>query len=458
MKYAVLFALCALLLACQSIKKKSSFTGADEEVRLITLDPGHFHAALIQKTDLRELDKTVHVYAPKGPELDAHLSLISSYNNCLENPTHWKQAVYTGKDYLEKMLSEKKGNVVILAGDNKLKIDYIQRSVEAGINVLADKPVIIEASDFGRLEKIFSVAAGKNVMLYDIMTERFDIIHIISRLLMQDKVLFGELVPGTKDRPCIEMESMHHFFKEVSGKPLIRPAWFYDVEKQGEAIVDVTTHLIDLIHWKCFPEENIDYCRDVEVLDASHWATPISLPEFEKSTGDSVFPSFLRKYIRDDKLYVNANGTISYRINDIYVYIKVGWNFQAPEGAGDVHRTVIRGTHADIDILQGKEEGYKAKLYIKNKQQVDDEEFLKAINRTLLTFSGQLSCQKTSDGRVEVIIPSELKTGHENHFSDVAQQFLGYLIAGQMPEWEIQNLLAKYYITTRALEIAKGKD
>ncbi|MCB6666162.1 putative oxidoreductase C-terminal domain-containing protein, partial [Phocaeicola dorei] len=79
--------------------------------------------------------------------------------------------------------------------------------------------------------------------------------------------------------PSVIMESVHHFFKTVSGKPLIRPAWYYDVEQQGEGIADVTTHLIDLINWQCFPDKTIHYQSDVTVNAAKHWATPITLAE-----------------------------------------------------------------------------------------------------------------------------------------------------------------------------------
>ncbi len=62
------------------------------------------------------IDSTVHVYAPKGNELDAHLALINGYNSRADNPTAWKENIYTGEGYLERMIAEKKGNVVVLAG------------------------------------------------------------------------------------------------------------------------------------------------------------------------------------------------------------------------------------------------------------------------------------------------------------------------------------------------------
>ena len=48
------------------------------------------------------------------------------------------------------------------------------------------------------------------------------------------------------EEPAVTKESVHHLFKYVSGKPLRRPAWFFDTAQQGEGIVDITTHLVDL--------------------------------------------------------------------------------------------------------------------------------------------------------------------------------------------------------------------
>ena len=39
-------------------------------VRLVVIDPGHFHAALVQKHSYGgEVSDDVRVYAPRGPEL-----------------------------------------------------------------------------------------------------------------------------------------------------------------------------------------------------------------------------------------------------------------------------------------------------------------------------------------------------------------------------------------------------
>jgi len=49
-----------------------------EPVRLMTLDPGHFHAALIQKEMYPGVDPTVHVFAPVGADLLLHLGRVSA--------------------------------------------------------------------------------------------------------------------------------------------------------------------------------------------------------------------------------------------------------------------------------------------------------------------------------------------------------------------------------------------
>ena len=218
-------------------------------IKLITLDPGHFHAALVQKSMYPGVDKVVHVYAPEGWDLQQHLERINGYNSRPENPTRWQEEVYTGTDFLEKMLREKKGNVVVMAGNNQKKTEYILKAVEAGFHVLADKPMVIDKQNFELLKTAFATAARKNVLLYDIMTERYEITTMLQREFSLLPQLFGQLEKGTPDNPAVTKESVHHFYKFVSGSVLTRPAWFMDVAQQGEGIVDVITHLLDRVLW-----------------------------------------------------------------------------------------------------------------------------------------------------------------------------------------------------------------
>ncbi|MEO6134484.1 MAG: putative oxidoreductase C-terminal domain-containing protein, partial [Ginsengibacter sp.] len=329
-----------------------------EKVSLIVLDPGHFHAALLQKSMFPGVDSIVHVFAPKGNEVDAYLAFIQQYNSRAELPTKWHEEVYLGDDFLKKMVTEKPGNLVVIAGNNRKKTRYIHEAVSAGLNVLSDKPMVINATDFELLKEAFSKASKSNALLYDMMTSRYEITNILEKELSQDKLLFGELVKGTEDDPAVSKQSTHYFFKSVSGKPLVRPAWYFDTDQNGEGIVDITTHLVDLVQWECFPENILEYKKDIAMLSAKRWATKISEPQFKMVTQKDSFPSYLQKDIKDDTLNVYANGEMNYTIKGIHTRVSVTWDFQAPEGTGDSYFSTMRGTKANISIRQGKEQAY----------------------------------------------------------------------------------------------------
>ena len=78
------------------------------------MDPGHFHAALVQKTMYPEINPEVHVYGTSSADLDLHLNRIEAYNQRDENPTSWKSVVYDKEDFYERFKKEAKGSVVML--------------------------------------------------------------------------------------------------------------------------------------------------------------------------------------------------------------------------------------------------------------------------------------------------------------------------------------------------------
>ncbi len=424
------------------------------EIKLITLDPGHFHAALIQKTRYKMVNPFVHVYAPEGEELDNHLRKIQEYNDRPNDPTFWIERVYTGSDYLEKMIADQSGNVVIISGNNRRKTDYIIKSVEAGLNVLSDKPMVISAKKFKLLEKAFSTAAQKKVLLYDTMTERYEITTTLQRELSQISDLFGILQSGTPQKPAVEEVSVHYFYKNVSGSPLIRPPWFFDVKQQGEGIADVTTHLVDLVQWGCFPEQKIDK-SDIELLSAKRWATAINSDEFKTVTGKIGFPDYLSGNIRNGKLKVFSNGEINYKIKGVYARVSVEWKFKAPPGSADSHYSVMRGTKCCLEIRQGEAEKYVSTLYVIANNETNISEMAIYLEKALQIspYKG-LSLEAKSRGIWIVNIPDKYKVGHEAHFGQVTEKFLEYVRLGKMPEWEVPNMIAKYYTTIKALEMS----
>lgn len=426
-------------------------------IHLVTIDPGHFHAALVQKEMYPGIDSVVNIYAPAGPELQAHLDLIKQYNERKENPTHWSEQVYTGNDFLNRMLAEKKGNVVVIAGNNQRKTEYIKKSIDAGLNVLGDKPMAINYNNFVVLQRSFSEAERKKLLLYDIMTERSEITNILQRELAHIPEVFGKLQKGTQHDPAAVLESVHYFYKNVSGKTLTRPDWFFDPLQQGDAITDVGTHLIDLAQWECFPEQIIDYKKDIKILSSKTWTTPLTLSQFALITKKDAFPGFLKKYVKSDTLLqTRADGEINYTLKDIHVKITARWDYKAPEGSGDTHYSMLKGTKATLEIKQGKEESFQPTLYIipSNAEQKNNYtvNLNKAINKLNITYPG-VEIEKNPKGW-KVVIPEKYKVGHEAHFGQVMSRYLQFLKEKKLPDWEVPNMIAKYYTSTKALQMA----
>lgn len=341
---------------------------------------------------------------------------------------------------------------MVVAGKNDLKIDYILSAIQNGLNVYADKPLVINSDGFQKLVQAFELAEDQNLLLYDIMTERFEITTLLQRELSMIPEVFGHLETGTPENPAITKESVHYFFKYVSGKPLVRPDWFFDVEKEGDGIVDVTTHLVDLIQWEAFPDQTLD-TTDVQMLSAKRWTTPMTLEEFEKVTGRAEFPDFLQKDIDKEVLQVYSNGEMNYTLKGKHAKVSVIWGFQAPEGTGDTHFSMMRGSKANLIIRQGKEENYRPVLYVKLLES-SEAELGKAIRDTLQKKYPGIDLEKLPSGEYRINVPEKYHNGHEAHFAQVTERYLEFYQGGKMPEWEVPNMITKYYTTTQARAFA----
>ena len=455
------FALClsAVLFSCADKEEgKMKGAAADGKVKFMVLNPGHYHAALVQKSMYEKVAPVVHVYAPAGPEVQEYLKRIQGFNARPENPTSWQQKVYTADDYLEKMLTQKSGDVVVISGNNRKKTEYIKSAVDAGLNVFCDKPMCIDVEGFKLLEQAFATAEKNGVLLYDIMTERFNILCILQKMLVLNKDVFGELGKGSIDDPAVVKESMHHFFKYVSGIPIKRPMWYFDTAQQGEGLVDVTTHLIDLVMWTCLAEKPIDYRKDIVMKKARRWPTMLTRQQYEKVTRAPDFPDFLKSKLNDEGILpYYANGEMIYTMKGVFVKLAVTWNFEAPQGGGDTHHSLFRGSKANVIIRQGKEQNYQPELYVEPAPGAGADELAASLKKAVAELQSKYHgvALKLQNNSWQVLIPDEHRIGHEAHFRTVTKKYLQYLAEGKLPEWEVPNMISKYYITTRALELAR---
>ena len=424
-------------------------------VRLVTLAPGHFHAALIQKEMQPGIDRTAHVYAPLDPDLAAHVVRIASFNAREIEPTSWQTEIHAGDDWPERFLRERPGNVAILSGRNRQKIDLMRLAVEAGMHVLADKPWIIEADDLAKLDAVIEKARNAGLLLYDVMTERHEITSILQREIVDDPDLFGIIEPGDPGQPAVWMESIHYLKKQVAGAPLRRPAWFFDISQQGEALADVGTHLVDLVMWTLFQDEPIEHAADVRMLAGQRWPTTLDRDQFQAITGLGDYPPEVESWLDGDHLHYYCNNRVVYSLRGVHVRLDVLWDFEAPAGGGDTHNAVYRGSRCAAAVRQ--EGGRPAELYVvpnpHHEQSVRD-----ALSRRVDAWQKSYPGVRLGKvgGEFHIMVPDVYRTGHEAHFAEVTAQFLKYIENPQaLQAWETPHLLAKYFITTHGVSLAR---
>jgi hypothetical protein len=289
------------------------------------------------------------------------------------------------------------------------------------------------------------------------MTERFNVAYQIQRELMRDPDLFRRSLAGAVSKPAVELKNLHSLVKFNHGKVIIRPPWFLDISKQGEAIADVGTHLIDLEIWTLFPDQAIDYRRDIQVLEATRSPIALTLPQFERLTNVNGWPDFVQESVHDDRLQYFCNNTASYTIRGIHAAISDQWEYESPGALSDSYLVLYRGTRATLRVRQSNLENYVSEIDIIPNDEEQPAAFTAALNSKLKDLSGvYLNLSFRSDsGSIRVTIPDELRVRGGSRFGQLVEQFLNYVRNPQaLPGWEAPNLLAKYYITTTAVRMA----
>src|SRR5712692_5330979 len=274
---------------------------------LAFLDPGHFHAALTLGHRHPNVREEIFVYAPSGPELDDFLALIEAFNRRSERPTAWRPVVRAGDRSLERLVADRPGDVVILAGKNDRKMAMMRRLHDAGFHVLADKPWLVGPD--GRDDLRHTLSGGPLAM--EIMTGRHEITSILTRKLVGENEVFGGF-DGSRPGPAIEISSVHHLEKMVNGAPLRRPEWYFDVRVQGDGIADIPTHMVDQVQRLVAAASPgpADDALALELLDARTSSTPVPRALFARVTGVAEFPPELASVVSGAELAYRGNAQL----------------------------------------------------------------------------------------------------------------------------------------------------
>lgn len=427
-------------------------------IRFMVVAPGHFHAALPFLRPIAGVHQRVHTYAPLDRDTLTFLTTIANF----DESTHWQIDLRAGENYRGRFLQEQPGNTVIFAGRNRDKLDLIQASVRENLQILADKPWIIEPSQFPALEQLFREAELREVILWDMMTERWEVATQLQRELMQDPDIFGQLLAGLPESPSVVLESVHHLKKTVAGRPLLRPAWWFDVNVAGDAIADVGTHLADLAMWLSFPEQPIDFRQDIRVYDASIWPTFLSREQFSVITGLDDYPPELDPYRAGDQLLYSGNGSVSWMLKGAHVRLMVQWDYESASGSGDTFESTVQGSLARIEnrTVARAHQHSEQELSIIPNQAAHYSRIFSAVKHLCEDLQQRFPGIDARDegSRITLEIPAPLRTSHESHFGSVVTEFQRYFQHPRLlPYWERSNLLAKYALTTQAVAMARAR-
>ena len=447
---------------------------------LMFLDPGHFHAALVLRERHALVADEIIVYAREeradtrgGSELAEFLSLVEAFNRRAERPTGWRPTVRTGDGALVRLLDERPGDAVVLAGKNDGKMATIRHLHDAGLHVLADKPWITRPDALPDVRH----ALGGGAIVMEMLTGRHEITSIVAARLVREPDVFGGFEAG-RGEPSIRLASVHHLEKLVNGAPLRRPSWFFDVRVQGDGLADIPTHLVAeaqrLLAAHGRPttltpalslggrgsEVDCSTDRHAELISAHCWPTPVPRALFRRVTGLDDFPDDLRAHVDGDALPYLGNAELSFRLRGIVVEIVTRWDLSAPPGGGDTYDAAIVGAGARVRIEQGPHTRFRRRLLVEPRREGSrvGDALAKAVAAWQADFPGVAVA--TAPQGFEIDIPAALRTGHESHFPLALDEFLRAvdrqrIDRGRRPDAHAADTVAKYDLLARALASAR---
>src|SRR3989441_2855812 len=406
---------------------------------LLFLDPGHFHAALTLRVPQARAADEVFVYAREGTELRDFLALVERFNRRSPHPTRWRPVVTTCDDPLGRLVDERRGDVVVLAGKNGGKARPIRRLHESGFHGLADKPWLVEPAD---LEHVRASLEGWPLAA-EIMTGRHDVAARLVKRLVGAPALFGGF---RDDGPAIEHESVHHLEKLVDGAPLRRPWWFFDVRVQGSGAVDIPTHVVDQAQWLVESDAAVP-----ALLSARVWSTQVPREAFRRITGEAGVPPGLEPLVRGDALSYRCNAELSYRIGRVTASAATRWNLSPSPGGGDASHTVVHGTRADVHLEQSARTGHRRKVFLELR--TDAAGAARVLRDTVTAWQAELPGVEGAPAdadRDEGAVPPPRDGGHETHFAPVLDEFPTIVDDRRWPPALAQRTLAQYTLLAAA--------
>jgi predicted dehydrogenase len=420
---------------------------------LMVLDPGHFHAALTLRERHPQVSDGVVVYVPDDPGAGGgraaaeFLGLLTAFNRRAQRPTQWRVVVRAGPEPLARLLAERPGDVVILAGKNDRKMALVRRLHDAGLHVLADKPWMTTAAALTDVRHVLS--GGARVM--EMMTGRHATTSRLAERLVGEPEIFGGF--DGAEGPAIRLASVHHLEKVVNDAPLRRPPWYFDVRVQGDGVADIPTHLVDQAQ-RFLAAGGAATGDGAELLAVRRWSTPVPRALFTRVTGLADFPPDLCPDVTGDVLAYAGNAELSFRLGGVHVHLTTRWDLTEPPGGGDETSASVVGTGARVRVEQGRRTGFRRRLFVEPR--ADRARVGAALERAVAGWQPEfpgLAAVVSPEG-FEIEVPAGPGTAHEAQFPLVLDEFLRAIEGGRWPDARAAETLAKYELLARALASA----
>jgi predicted dehydrogenase len=419
---------------------------------LAFLDPGHFHAALLLRESHPRVADEIFVYAAEGPELAEFVTFVEAFNGRRERPTRWRLVVHAGERALERLVTERPGDVVVLAGKNDRKMMLLRRLHDAGLHVLADKPWITTPEALADVRHVL----GGGAVAAEIMTGRHEITSVLTERVVREVDVFGRCRTRAGE-PAIRLASVHHLEKMVNGTRLRRPPWYFDVRVQGDGIADIPTHLVASAQRLVQSHGDVADHR-IELLSARRWSTVVPRTLFRRVTGLDDFPPELGPVVDAEGLHYVSNAELVFRLRGIDVAVTTRWDLSEPPGGGDAHGVTVAGTRATVRVAQNADTGFRRRVFIEprpDEAAAVGAALNVAVDAWRREFPGLAVVRAVAGFEIE--IPAPLRTGHESHFARVLAAFLRTIDDGRWPDAEAATTLAKYEFLARALACERAR-
>jgi hypothetical protein len=135
----------------------------------------------------------------------------------------------------------------------------------------------------------------------------------------------------------------------------------------------------------------------------------------------------------------------------------VRWQYEAGPGTGDSYFASYLGSRARVELRSGPKEGFVPEVYLTPENaepEADWEANLQSAAARLRKDYPDLSIERTGRSFHAKLPKADRGGGLQALFKEYEEYVRDQ---SRFPEYERANLLAKYYVTTRAVALARGE-